>query len=379
MVEHSSWMQWIQNGLGWFMKNLWPILTKNITEFFKKNLIIIFQNNGSYWYLGCSSGKPSMQVVCDWHINNISDNSIKICETFIIKPKTIGGTLVRHLNQDIYGSYFIPPHVTTKASSVFWITPPVQKENESLIIDVEFIDNFGKHYKIKKNKLSPRPKSQDKKVSLPSELPSDISDPIEKEVVTVLQAELNRYKECGRRAGGLGSIQTFYNGQTYAGVGTDCRVANSPALQSIVPDPENAKIESDNAQALTEFYKTLKDQRQKIFVDSLLRRLLKNNTYSSASYFILFVLYRVGYFKEALNKAKEDLQGDSEHGFSNFLILLDGLLKYEYSKFSQKMLDDTEQFLKDINEYAFRIHERILAARTFLLAKRAKRETIKRI
>jgi len=206
------------------------------------------------------------------------------------------------------------------------------------------------------------------------EIVSDITNSVEREIVAVLQAEINRYKDCGRKVGGLGSIQTTYQGRSYCGVGSDWRKADSPNLQAIVPDPENAKIESDNGSTLIRFYDSLKKQQQNDFVECLLKRLSRETPYTSVGYFILFVLYRIGHLNKALETAKKELQGDSGYGFSDFLQLLDSLLKYEYPKFSTEILDDIEHFLKGIKEHTFRISERLLAVRTNLLRKRTEKK-----
>ncbi len=137
-----------------------------------------------------------------------------------------------------------------------------------------------------------------------------------------------------------------------------------------MPDPENAKIESDNASTLIKFYKSLKNQQRDGCVESLLKRLSRETAYAAVGYLILLVLYRIGYLKKALETAKKEFQGDSTCGLSNFLRLLDGLLKYEYTESSGDMLANIEQFLKGMKEHTFGISERLLAVRVFSLAKR---------
>lgn len=109
-------------------------------------------------------------------------------------------------------------------------------------------------------------------------------------------------------------------------------------------------------------------------MESLLKRLSREAAYAPVGYFILLVLYRIGYLNKALETAKKELQADSAYGFSDFLRLLDGLLKYEYTEFSTEMLNDIEQFLKGIKEHTFGISERLLAVRAFLLGKRVEKE-----
>lgn len=340
----------------------------------RKTVRLIPRHHRNWWHLGSLKGKPAMQVVCDWYITNVSDVDVLICEVSLREPKTIGHLFVRHPQQDIYGGYRIPPDCTTEARADFWIQPPVCKEDEPLVADIDFVDQFGNSHHVRKVKFQPRPKKKEEPTASQMEIVSDISNPVEREVIAVLQAEINRYKDCGRKVGGLGSIQTTCEGRSYCGVGPDWRKADSPELQALVADPENAKIESDNASTLIKFYKSLKNQQRNDFVDSLLKRLSRETTYAPVGYFILLVLYRIGYLNKTLETGKKKLQGDSAHGFSDFLRLLDGLLKYEYREFSTGMLDDIEQFLKGIKEDTFRISERLLAVRTFSLAKRVEKE-----
>lgn len=355
-------------------KKFWHFLTRYRPKVPRETIRLIPQSRHNRWSLGSSKGEPAMHVVCDWHITNISDVDALICEVSLRKPKTIGHISVRHPHQDIYGDYSIPPGHTTEASADFWIQPPIRKEGEPLIVDIDFVDRFGNSHRVRKVKFRPPPEKKEKPIVPQTETVSNISNPVEREIVTVLQAEIDRYKECGRKVGGLGSIQTTYNGRSYCGLGDDWRKANSPKLQAIVPDPENAKIESDNASTLIKFYSTLKNHQHNDFVESLLRRLSRKTAYAPVGYFILFVLCNIGYLNKVLETAKKELQGDPAYGFSDFLRLLDGLLKYEYPKLSTEMLNDIEQFLKGIKDYTFRISERVSAIRTISLAKRIEKD-----
>lgn len=355
-------------------KKFWHFLTRYRPKVPRETMRLVPQYHHNWWSLGSSKGEPAIQVVCDWYITNISDVDALICEVSLRKPKTIGHIFVRHPHQNIYGDYSIPPGCTTEARADFWIQPPVCKEDEPLIIDIDFVDQFGNSHRVRKVKFRPLPKKKEEPIAPQMETVSDINNPVEREIVAVLQAEINRYKDCGRKVGGLGSIQTTYQGRSYCGVGTDWREVDSPKLQAIVPDPENAKIESDNASTLIKFYYTLKNQQQNDFVESLLKRLSAKTAYVPVGYFILFALCRIGYLNKALETAKKELQGDSAYGFSDFLRLLDGLLKYEYPKFSTEMLNDIEQFLKEVKDHTFRISERLLAIRAISLAKRVEKD-----
>ena len=83
---------------------------------------------------------------------------------------------------------------------------------------------------------------------------SSISNSIERQVATVLQAELGRYDKCGRRVGGLGSIHLVVNGHEIMGVGNDSWNPNSPRNQSISESPETCELRSDKLEALMAYY-----------------------------------------------------------------------------------------------------------------------------
>lgn len=323
------------------------------------------------WSQGTSGGKPAIHLTSHWYVTNISNRDVLLCGVRLKRPKISGGILVRLPESKIYGTYRIPSKWTTDAIVNFCIQPPPRKEHKTLIVTINFIDQFGNFHRVRRVKFFP-PAKRTKEESPPLEPVSEISNPVEREVVGVLQAELSRYKACGRSVGGLGSIKTTYRDKSFTGVGSWSVSSDSPDQQDIVTDPENAKIESDNASSLIDYYATLNGQQQNDFVKSCLDRLSREKPYASIGYFILFVLYRNGHLKKALEKAKRDLQGDSAYGFSDLLILLNGLLRFEHPNFLKEMLDESEQFLSGIKEHTFRISERIAAIRSIKLAESIK-------
>jgi hypothetical protein len=148
---------------------------------------------------------------------------------------------------------------TTEASADFWIRPPVRKEGQALKATIASIDQFGNEHQVKNVVFKGQQPRESRKVEPTGESIHVIADPVEKEIVAVLKAELHRYKICGRLAGGLGSVQTIYKGRSMIGVGSDARTLFTARNQSIIPDPEEASIESDNATALLNLYQRLRD------------------------------------------------------------------------------------------------------------------------
>ncbi len=323
-----------------------------------------------WWGTGSSSGNPAMQLVCDWYITNITDQEVKICGARIRKPNVNGFMVVRHCNGNIYGDYDILPHDTTEGRADFWIQPPIKKVGEPVTLDLEFIDQYGNVHLVKKVKFR-APQPPQKVVEPPMESITSIADPVEKEVVTVLQDEIYRYKGCGRRSGGLGSVVLNYNGRITTGVGSDGRKSDSPEQQSIIRDPQNAKIESDNGAILIGYYQTLGVVEKCRLIDIMVQRISRNTVYAPIGYFFLYVGVRIGAIKDILNRAKVMLKGDNAYGFSDLLRLLDGMLRYEYPSFKPETLDSIEQFIDGLgDEHTFSIPERIHAIRAYHLSQK---------
>lgn len=337
----------------------------------RETIRIVPQPAGHRWHMGSVASRPAMQVVSDWFITNITNQPIHLVGAHITRPRTNGFVLVRHPQRNIYGPYVIPPGFTTEATADFWIQPPVRKVGQDFKATIVIVDQFGNKHAVRKVLFrSIRPPAP-QQAEPPQESIHAIADPVEKQVVAVLKDEINRYRQVGRSTGGLGSIRTRYRGQFMAAFGTEWRRTDSPERQSLIPDPDQAFIESDNAAALLNLYQGLSsDEERSRFVGALLQRMSRGTEYTPIAYLIMLVLFRIGRLPDALRKAKLDLQGDSAMGFSDVLRLLDGLLRFEHPAFTPTLLDEVEQFVEDIQEHTFNIRERIAAIRAFRLASR---------
>lgn len=160
-----------------------------------------------------------MQIAGSVFATNIASVPARIPQVelrygFLGRKRASGMVIVaREWRENFYGMYDIPPSETRDVSFDFWVYPP-----------------------------APKPKE-------PEEFPYEITDPIEKEVVSVLKAELGRYQMCGRLVGGLSSVHIVYQGRAFTGVGGDSWTPDSPINQVIVADPEAASLKSDNLEA----------------------------------------------------------------------------------------------------------------------------------
>jgi hypothetical protein len=210
-------------------------------------------------------------------------------------------------------------------------------------------------------------------------------------VAAVLKDEINRYKKYGRREGQLGSIYATNQGRKIKSVYQDGWTSSkSGERQEIINDPENARVQSDNGDALLEYYKTLQDDGDReLFINSLVSRLSRDKEYYCVSYLILYVLFRIGELEKTLSAAefslvkretfwnrlfhlkrrRNVLEAHQRHGFSDFLGLINGLLRYEHPAFADEELDMIEEFIAGTDEHTFRIGEKINSIRSYRISR----------
>lgn len=331
-----------------------------------------------WWHMGRRGDDPTMQVVGKVFATNVATVPAR-CPQIELRYGFFGlhrvSGIVRVSNgerQQIYGMYDIPPGETRDLTFDFWVFPPVAKIGEDFTAhSVTIMDQFGNHHAMKRFQFRSDAANAPIKPKEPEEFPYAITDPIEKEVVSVLKAERSRYEMCGRPVGGLGSVHIVYRGQSLTGVGGDSWLPNSPLNQIIVADPDAALLRSDNLDALTTLYSGLEsDDARRQFTKVLLERLDARKGYIDVSYFIVLVLWAVGALPEALSKAKQSLPtGETKaFGLSNVLMLLNGLLKYRHPDFANTILNDIEMTLHGLDEHQFMIPAKISAIRAVRLS-----------
>lgn len=335
-----------------------------------------------WWHMGKKGDEPVMQVVGRMLVTNIASVPVRIPRAELrygfFGRKLVAGMVrvSRQLHENMYGMYDIAPNETRNLSFDFWVYPPVASPTEAFIPRrVKFFDQFGNCHSIKRLVFRSDAPKKDAAPKEPEEYLYAITDPIEQQVASVLKAEIRRYQVCGRSAGGLGSVHIVYRGQAMTGLGGDSWTPNSPANQLIARDPEAASLNSDNLDALIGVYESYEsnDERER-FVKALLDRLEAGKGYLSVSYFIVCVLWKVGFLSQALEKAKRDLpMGEAKvFGLSNVLMLFNGLLRYRHNDFTSSMLDEIERFAHGLSEHTFLIPEKIAAIRATRLGSQQK-------
>ena len=109
------------------------------------------------------------------------------------------------------------------------------------------------------------------------------------------------------------------------------------------------------------------EEERERFSSALLARVTRDSIYAPVAYLPLLVALDLDFAPRFFDAARENLLGDADYGFSNCLMLLDGLLRLKYPIFSEELLDTIENFIHGTDEHLFAIPERIAAIRALRL------------
>ena len=210
------------------------------------------------WKPAAIEGRPAMHACAEWRATNITDSSVQIVRAYVEQPSAEGLIVLCQQSEDkTWGVHETAPHTTVEVSVDFWIDPPTKKPGKPLRVSVVFLDQFGNRHRTKRLAFaSSVPGAAASPIDAEwvpesSATAIDQSLPIELQVAAVLQEELRRYDLCGRRVGGLGSVQTHYGPRVLCGVGSVWRDAHASQGPLIVEPNSDAYIESDNAMRLS--------------------------------------------------------------------------------------------------------------------------------
>ncbi len=142
-------------------KKLWRLLTRFRPRVPRETLRIIPDQHDSWWCVGSVDGEPAMQIASSWFVTNVSDGNVMLCQASIRKPKTLGHVFIHPQLTNGYGTELIPPGRTLKATADFWIRPVVCEGHEALVVDVDFVDQFGNPHRVRRVVVSPRPRRKE--------------------------------------------------------------------------------------------------------------------------------------------------------------------------------------------------------------------------
>lgn len=320
------------------------------------------------------------QFTVDLAIKNISDASVSLMSARVIKPRIKGqvvsnSVMVRHQTLEVHGTpvgrnYRCEPGALTPARVAIMIKAQAPFDHQQdLAITLGLVDDEGREQRVRAVcKGHPKPPT---KATLPKkESQHDIADPVEKQVVAVLQSEASRYALNNRKSGGLGSIHIVYRGQVLHSFASDPFILNTPINQILIMDPDATVIASDNLAALENLYLRLdSDDARRRFLDALTSRVKQDSEYAQVAYFIAAVLWRTKNLDLGLKTIDGALDENdrSSYGMGNVLMLFNGFLRYRHTEFTEMELDAIERFIQPLEGGVFHIPDKIAAIRALRL------------
>jgi len=336
-------------------------------NFPRRTLRVPVSPSWARWHLGGMNGKPAMQIMADFAVTNITDQHVRVMGATLHTPRTTGDVSTKELDTSYSSNGWpIPPGETTWVRVHFWVPRLVCGAKKDLRSSVTLLDQFGNKHKVRRVRFRsdaarpPAPKPTEEKLSF-------ISDHLEKSVASVLKGEKERFLPGSNVAGQFGTLLLCIAGHKDGCFGTEWHNANAPRPISIYVGPDEPIISSENADALLKLHRDSDSEGRSRVERALLSRLAKDTEYEYVGYFIMFVLHRLGRLQDGLEAAKHGLRGGKFRGFQNVLYLLDELLRYEHRSFPDALLDWIEAYAEGLEDYSFRIRDRICDIRTLRL------------
>ena len=326
-----------------------------------------------------------MQIASYWYVTNRTDQTIRILNAYINKPRVFGIVMLKEAYTNYFGSYPIHPNSTTELHADFCIVPPIMKSGKDLTVDIVFVDHNGQKRTLRNIIFKSDYRKRPKQTPLATESVFELAHDVEKRVAAVLKDEISRYKHNGRKGGGLGSINASCKGRTIKSIYQDSWTSSkSGQRQEIETDTDNTVVSSDNGDTLVTYFKSLEaSANQQLFVDALMSRMHRDKEYYCVSYLIFYVLFRTGNLDVAIETAKSNLiivpscldkllcrkpkerllEEHQRYGLSDLLGLINGMLRFEHNSFSDNDLDTLEEYVSGTQEHIFSIREKINSIR----------------
>lgn len=115
----------------------------------KETLRIVQNVQTSFWALGGSEGTPTMQVVFEGHVTDISGKTNRVLRADIPKPLTHAINLLLSNNHDARRPQVLRPYECTELHAMFFVQPVVAVKGRPWHSSLVFIDQYGNRHKIK--------------------------------------------------------------------------------------------------------------------------------------------------------------------------------------------------------------------------------------
>ena len=142
----------------WFVdkwKKMWGKITIPDTK-----VVLVLVPYRTFWNTASRDGKPAMQINTSWHATNASNVPIRILDAGLSRPNVRGRIcrtilmMVDKQNVAHQGTDWpIGPNQTETVEVCFFVEPPTQKQDTSLILKLFVVDQYGRKHKAPRIKM----------------------------------------------------------------------------------------------------------------------------------------------------------------------------------------------------------------------------------
>jgi len=323
------------------LKHIFRLLTRFKPKVPSETVKIQSIPGGSYWTKVEGGDEPFVRFIAQIYVTNIYTKRVHLLAAKLL-PEKIESDVGRMDNLHVW-SPSIDPEKTTEMMAQFTFSGKKLRKADRQERTIVFMDQFKNEYEIKKlvfeanhsqeGKTKPTEKTKEKLF--------DIKSGLEKDIVSILKEEISSYNKRGRGVGELGSI---YVPRDDGRPGAEFSLLQG-SNEKVKEFSRSQTLSSEHLSTLLKRFELIEaNSERKEFSDALLKRISRNIEYCKIGYFIALTLYRIGFLEETLEKAEKDLKNDDENGFSNFLFLLNALIRYEGLSFDSDSLDLIERY-----------------------------------
>jgi hypothetical protein len=123
-------------------------------------LRFVLNDMGAGWQLVERRGALCTSVSGHWHVTNVSDRNIMLLKCDADGRDAEHGVLAtsaEYFNQPWDRNNYIPAHSMREVSAQLWFLGAIARNDQPLMLDLTFTDNYEDRYTLKNVRFKPRP------------------------------------------------------------------------------------------------------------------------------------------------------------------------------------------------------------------------------
>jgi hypothetical protein len=179
---------------------------------------------------------------------------------------------------------------------------------------------------------------------------SQLSNPTEKNVASVLRTECANFREHPDQRR-LGSAYLETNGVRSYQFPQESWGSDQPVHRRIDTSGAQFRVSSETADALLQYRNGLHGADLATWESALLRRLYPYREYASAAYTVLLAMHRIGSLEACLKTVSPYLRDPNRAWLNGIVRVLELLLRYEHATLNDRQLGCIEGFAEQARRH----------------------------